>query len=232
MPINRVYLQSGEGRFARLLWFKNNKDNEMLMGFSGLSQKQPILSWTFPEFETDDEKVGSLTYNWKDAEKVEKRVDHVTIHADGTFHIKTKEREDLYIHEVKRPGAVGVDSSTFLEFIVMSDICRNYKCTAGSPRKGDMAFGIEQDHVLWLRGMFSGINYDLEDYALRLVGPENLRRGELTIRMPCRTLKGILLFRNLGPPPRTSYGTRPPGTQAFFNLKVGDKALLKTFMFR
>jgi hypothetical protein len=38
----RVYIRRNS-EYARLMWFHNNKPNEMVIGFYGLYQKQPIL---------------------------------------------------------------------------------------------------------------------------------------------------------------------------------------------
>ena len=64
MEPTRLYFQNTNNDFARILWFHNNKINEMLFGICGLTQKQPTLTLEFPEHILADNELDAIRYNF------------------------------------------------------------------------------------------------------------------------------------------------------------------------
>jgi hypothetical protein len=91
------------------MWFHNNAVNEMLMGFYGLSNKQAKLNFIFPERVVSKEELRWLNFNYFSTEEVGEVADHITCHADGTFHIKTKGGKEIYRDAMKRQEPLGAN---------------------------------------------------------------------------------------------------------------------------
>src|SRR5262245_8052847 len=123
----RAYLKTDEGKFRPLLWVLNNKPNEMLLGLFGLSSKTSTLRSAWPEQIVGKADLPSVRYRFDNAVDIGLEFDHVTCHADGRFHLKTRGNENIYTHAMQRAQPLGANTSTFLEVIVMSDIGARYQ---------------------------------------------------------------------------------------------------------
>jgi hypothetical protein len=106
--------------YARLMWFHNNEPNEMFIGFYGLYQKQPVLQGMFPERQVKSGDLKDLVFEYPQIQPINEKIDYITCHADGTFHIKTIGGKEVYRDAMKRVEPSGPDTPTFLEFIVLT----------------------------------------------------------------------------------------------------------------
>jgi hypothetical protein len=159
MEPTRFYLKTAPSRFSRLMWFRNNAKNEMLMGINGLSKKQATLDYIFPERKMSEEDLKSLRFNYSDLRKVKEDVDHITCHEDGTFHIKTIGGKEVYRDSLKRQEPLGANTPTFLDFIIISDLAANYCVTSTIPKYPHMCLSCNENEFCIIEGKFSGINY-------------------------------------------------------------------------
>ena len=104
MKPTRLYLQKSNNDFSRILWFHNNKVNEMLLGIYGLTKKQPTLTLEFPEHILANTELDAIRYNYSEAVEINKQLDHITCHCDGKFHLKTKSA----LHFAKSSDPIGL----------------------------------------------------------------------------------------------------------------------------
>ena len=101
--------------YARLMWFHNNKPNEMLIGFYGLHQKQPVLQGILPERQVTASDFKDFPLEYSEIQAMDEKIDHITCHADGTFHIKTIGGKEVYRDTMKRVEPLGPDTLTILK---------------------------------------------------------------------------------------------------------------------
>jgi hypothetical protein len=223
----RGYLLTEDNKYRRLLWVQNNKPNEMLLGIYGLARNTPILRYMWPERTLDQSELENVRYQYQDAVPVGLALDHVTCHADGRFHVKTKDGSDLYVQTMKRSEALGPDTSIFLEVVVISDLARHYTISR-RVKYPHIWFGVGPDKYLALRGMFSGVNYPVEKDMLATMAPFRGRHGGVVLTSG--TLKGIFMGHAKALAGE-ALATRPRGTMLSFKFPVtGGKWHVKTFL--
>ncbi len=174
----RVYLQSEQGVFSRLFWVRNNKANEMILGFYALDGGRATITHEFPENVQPRDAAGPLTFKYSDATPVSTPVDHFTCHGDGRFHAKIRHGPTLYAHIEKRGEAIGRLSSPFLDsdgrFRSHGALCWNPSRTQASAclvQGATPIFNGARLHFLWseLSARASGANVDGSK-------PPNIRR--------------------------------------------------------
>jgi hypothetical protein len=225
----RIYLKTPSKKFRRLFWLQNNKPNEMLLGFYSLSGKPAIMRYMWPEYLLAESELANVTYKYEKAIKVNRLIDHITCHADGRFHIKTKNKEELYIQAMQRTEALGPDTSIFLEIIVISDLAENYTVLDGNVKYPYVWFDVLPDQYIALRGMFAGVNYNVERVMIdTMLGFPGNHGG---VVVTSGTIKGVLM----GHPkslPNSARSARPGGTLLSFKFPVAEgKWHIKTFLF-
>ncbi len=226
----RIYIQSGGRSPSRFMWFHNPKPNEMLMGISGLSSPSAVLDSEFPERIVSAGEMRNLRFLYTDAKKVLKPIDHITMHPDGTFHIRTRD-EGLYIHELRRVEPVSPDTSPFLEFIVLSDRARMYASATDKPKTPNQVLTTQPDEAVQIMGVFSGSRYDLETVFAGMITGLGVKGGAPCLRLGSDTLKGLLYWQ-VQNPPEAIFSNRPRGTMLHFRYPVAaDRFLVKSFLF-
>jgi hypothetical protein len=213
------------------MWFQNNKPNEMLLGVYGLLGGQSVLRYMWPEHEIGTGDLGKTFYfNYDEMQEVNYQVDHITCHADGTFHIKTKNHKPIYTQEMKRSEPPGPNTNQFLEIIVYSDFATTYSALS-KPTKTPFGFiEVQKDLCVSLRGIFSGTNYNLENEVLGSYS--QLRASFIGGVITSGTIKSMLLAQ-----PMEISGSakqnRPKGTIVTVQFPLNkDKWRLKTFLFQ
>jgi hypothetical protein len=234
MEPTRLYLQKSNNDFSPLLWFHNNKANEMLFGIYGLIQKQPILTLEFPEYILADNELDAVRYNYKEANVVNKQLDHITCHSDGKFHLKTiNDSEDCYIHQLKSNIPLGPNVPIFFQFQIISDLVANYQLINIKPRDPYVAINLSDNQCLSMRGAFAGIDFDLKKemgQTLTAINKGNPFMQSAVI-LTSNSLQGIFFWQanNLSEDAKKG---RPRGTIASFMFStIDNKNLIKTFIF-
>lgn len=224
----RAYLKMQEGEFRPLLWAQNNKPNEMLLGIYGLSAATSILRSAWPEQVVGKSDLPTIRYDYNDAVHVGIAFDHVTCHADGRFHLKMKDNSTVYSHAMQRVQALGPDTSTFLEVFVVSDIASRY-AVSRKTKYPHIWFGISEHQYIALRGMFSGINFPVEQQMISTMSQFQRHSGGVVLTSG--TLKGVFI----GGPSTISdqaQAGRPSGTILSFKFPVdAEHWHIKTFLF-
>lgn len=230
----RLYLQKNNDSLSPLLWFHNNKANEMLFGIYGLTKKQPILTLEFPEYILEDSELDAVRYNYKDATEINKQLDHITCHCDGKFHLKTiNDSQDRYIHQLKNNMPLGPDVPIFFQFQIISDLATNYQLTNKKPEVPYIAINLSDNQCLSMRGAFAGINFDLKKEmgeTLSVINKGNPFMQSAVI-LTSNSLQGLFFWQTINLSEDAKKG-RPRGTIASFMFSTIDsKNLLKTFIF-
>ena len=234
MKPTRLYLQRSNNNFSPLLWFHNNKVNEMLFGIYGLTQKQPILTLEFPEYILADNELDAVRYNYKEANVVNKPLDHITCHSDGKFHLKTiNDSADRYIHQLKSNVPLGPNVPIFFQFQIISDLVANYQLINIKPTDPYVAINLSGDQCLSMRGAFAGINFDLKKEmgeTLTAINKGNAFMQPAVI-LESNSLQGFF-FWQAGNLSKEAQKGRPRGTIASFMFStIDNKNLIKTFIF-
>ena len=234
MNPTRLYLQKENEVLSPLLWFHNFKINEMMFGIYGLNQKQPKLTLEFPEHVLPDNELDSINYKYKDATQINKQLDHITCHKDGKFHLKTKNDDnDLFIHELKSITPLGPDVPMFLQFQILSDIADNYTIRKNSPKKPFVKINLSGSECLFLRGAFSGKNYELEKEMAQTLALLNNGKSfvQQAVTLKSNSLKGLFFWQK-GILSNEAKKSRPAGTIASFLFPIENNMnLIKTFIF-
>jgi hypothetical protein len=121
-----------------------------------------------------------------------------------------------------RPGIFA-----FLDFIVLSDRAREYRCVEPQPKQGVGLLAAPDDVVL-AHGWLSGADYDLEAEAKREVAHVPVNR--LFVRSWKVTKLVVAQWRER--PPAAAFTNRPRGTIVAFRFNSADGGhLLKAFAF-
>lgn len=235
MEPTRLYLEKSKNDFSRLLWFQNNKMNEMLLGIYGLSQKQPTLTLEFPEYVLEDHELNAVRYNYSEAIEINKQLDHITCHCDGELHLKTKnDLNDRYMHQLKSNIPLGPDVPIFLQFQIISDIASNYQLTTKTPKNPFVSIKLSDDQCLCMRGMFAGINFDIKNEMGQTLSAINKGNpyAQSAVVLTSNSLQGIFFWQIVTITEEAIRG-RPQGTIASFMFStVDNKNLIKTFIFQ
>lgn len=225
----RLYLRTDQLQYRRLAWFQNNKPNEMLVGIYGLSKKQPTLKYMWPERELESDDLGAMRYQYNDAIEVGRVVDHITCHEDGKFHIKTRNEEEIYFQKMRRTEALGPNTCTFLEMLLISDISENYLNITKHPKGPHVWVDLPDYHYISFKCMFSGANYDVErDMAENIAQSRGIFGG---VRLSSGTIKGVMIGQVQRVSESAMHG-KPHGTILSFKFPVEDDLWhIKTFLF-
>jgi hypothetical protein len=136
----------------------------MLIGFYGLNSNESSLKFVYPERIFSNNELKNLNINYSDFSKTDEKIDHITCHADGTFHIKTKDTGQVYRDVIKRTEPLGPDTSVFLEMIIITDLVKNYEKTAEIPKYPHVWTDGNDNEFFLMECVFSGSNYQLEEY--------------------------------------------------------------------
>jgi hypothetical protein len=226
-----VYIQAGNLPVCRFLWFHNWKPNEMLMGIYGLRSEQVVVKYMFPERVVTREELKGLTFNYSAMTEINKTIDHITCHSDGTFHIKTTGDEEVYTDTLKRIEPLGPDTPMFLHFIILSDVAEKYSNPTSKLKEPYTIIGTcdKQQEIIVIEGRFSGAKYELEEEMARNIFQWSPVAG--MVRLTSGTLKGVLCPQcRLWP--QEVLRDRPSGTIVLFIFPVAqDQFLIKGFAF-
>lgn len=230
-----LYLQKNNNDFSRLLWFHNYKANEMVLGICGFTKEQPTLTLEFPEYILADHELDAIRYNYSEASAVNKRLDHITCHCDGKFHLKTiNDSRDRYIHQLKSNIPLGPNVPIFLQFQIISDLASNYQLLSNPPKNPHVAIKLANDQCLSLRGAFSGIKFDLKKEIGETLAAINKGNPfmQSAVMLESNSLQGIFWWQT-NQFTDAAIKARPRGTIVSFMFStVDNKNLVKTFIFK
>jgi hypothetical protein len=217
MTTNRVYLQTEDSVLRKLIWFRQHRENEMLMGWYGLKEKNANLTHVFPkQIHNNDERI-QTKFKYADAAKpVKCRIDHLSCHADGTIHLKKLATESKYIEREKHFQKIDENTHVFLAFVLLSDSPNKYTSEDGPAKNASVTISTKSNQIVQIRGMFSGVNFPLEqkvdETIMALEGRTAIFRK--TFMFPSKTIKGIIWWYFENPPPEAL--NRPQGTIVSF----------------
>ena len=102
-PRTDVYLDRGNGDLARIASFKEYKEYEMVLGFSGISSANPTLAHQYDDSVVTKEEMSQLRTNYADAKATNLVIDHFTVHCEkagcstGEFHLRVDYLQSQFI---------------------------------------------------------------------------------------------------------------------------------------
>jgi hypothetical protein len=227
----RLYLKSVLDQFyLKCAWFHNNKINEMLIGFYGLNSNEASLKFVYPEKVFSNEELRTLTFTYPDFIEADEKVDHITVHADGTFHIKVKNPSQLYRDTMKRTVPLGANTSVFLEMMIITDLTKKYKKIANPLKYPHIWIDSNENEFFIIECVFSGAHYSLEPFILsRLTTTKRYN-------VPCLHLNSSTIRGYICPVkkriPLELLKNRPDGTIILFKFPTMDNRYrIKGFIF-
>jgi|SRR5215212_6996011 len=171
----------------------------------------------------------ALPFKYIDIEHMNEKIDHITCHADGTFHIKTIGGEEVYRDTTKRVQPLGPDTPTFLEFIILTQMSDKYKMTATQSQYPHIFWDHLDDHIFVIEGRFSGANYkELEKEVAGRLGQIGVTVSP-GFSLNTSTLRGLLFVQAIKMS-RDALTNRPDGTIIIFKFPISaDKFMIKGF---
>lgn len=229
----RLYFQKGPDAFAPFLGFEEINSSELLFGVYGLDRKAPSLTVRFSDREVTDEELLDLQWEYKAARQMRAPADHFTCHQDGTFHLKAhRSVQPLYSDRLRRAEPLDPKTSRFLDFLVLSDRVEEYRCVVRHPKRPAIRIVAEPRAVVFIRGRFSGLEYNLEKEAEQETA--RIRGAPHTVlahTVSWSTMKAVLMIQKQYPPSEV-FQNRPRGTLVLFRFNVSEhRHLIKAFGF-
>jgi len=224
----RIYIRSDEKRFRRLAWFAHNKSNELLIGAYGLSGGPATLIGMWPKRELASLELESVNYKWSELDEVGTIFDHITCHADGRFHVKTKGGPLAYTDTMKWGEPFGPDSSLFLEFTLVGDLTEKYALIRGSTKLPNFSIETQPSEYAEVRGMLSGVNFPLEAQMVAVASKFKGFNEVGVIRSETLKLAFTAGAKQLPPAAKDN---RPRGTLLSFKFRLPeDRWQIKSFI--
>lgn len=228
----RFYLKTGD-KFRKLFWFNQTKPNEMRMNVNGLKKPNGFLSYKFKEVKCRISELSNLHYSWKEKINVGEHIDHISCHESGEIHLVTKNGKDHYIQSAKHYTLLGPDAPVFFEFIAITDLVKNYPALNNIPKKPYLSLEVLPTQSLYIRGFFSGKNFDILSHVANILVPMQNSLGHIipTLSFSSGSFNGIIF----GVPQQLSLdalNSKLEGT--IFSFKINtekDHCVLKTMMF-
>lgn len=187
-----LYMRTGADRFARLLSFKRTRRDELLVVPYGLDGPSPMLDLIWEETVVASDNLDRLRYRVTDATAVAKEADHFTCHLDGTFHLKTKDETDLYIQRTQTAEPLGVQTKTFLNFILISDTALLYRSFPEVIEDPCMVCQMEPDSFIYLRGAFAGLSYPHDKLVVDTLSPADGLKSVKGVEFNLNPLRGLI----------------------------------------
>lgn len=225
----QIYLKTSTSQFLRFLWFHGYKPNEMMLRINGLSSKIPVLNSISSDRIVTNDDLRALRFNYADATIINEKIDHISCHADGTFHIKTRGEKQVYRDTVRRQEPLGIKTKTFLDFIIMSDRARKYTNGISNPHSPYFQLPCDENDFYIIWGKFSGARHPVESELANEIFPSG--GYGMFFRLNGKYLKGVLfpLKMRIGD---AMFRNRPAGTLLILRFPRQDnKYLLKGFSF-
>lgn len=186
----KIYMQTPEGAFRPLMWFRSHKQDEIFWAPYGVSSKECMLRGWFPDEFVARDDANQQRYYFRNYIPINEPVDHFSSHMDGSFFLKGKHRPPIYSHTLRMREKLGADSPVFLEFIMNTEVATKYRSETPPRSAGSIAIRAENGAGIEIHGAIAGLKYDIEGFmkdGLRLprsTGPifsiGNFRAGLVT----------------------------------------------------
>jgi hypothetical protein len=228
------YLKKGSTSYSKLLMFHNYSANQMIIEIYGLDGSKATMTHAFPDKIVKKEELSAVDFRWSDALEINRPIEHVTCHKDGTFHIKTTNDADLYVERMKHPTPIGPNVDPFLDVKLVSELCERHQPVQLPLKEPNTWVSVPENHALCMEGAFAGVRYDLEgEFTATILH----RSGANTLitpifRLLSGTIKGVFHYYTSAIPAE-SYRNKPQGTLISFKFPVDDKyCAIKAFFFR
>jgi len=228
------YLKKGSNSYSKFLMFHNYSANQMIIEIYGLDGNKAKMTYVFSEKILKKEELSTVDFRWPDALEINKPIEHITFHKDGTFHIKTTNEADLYVERMKHPTPIGPNVDAFLEVKLISELCERYQPVQLPLEEPNAWVSVPENHALCMEGAFAGVRYDLEG---ELAATIRHRSGANTLitpifRLISGTIKGVFHYYTSAIPPE-SYRSKPEGAFISFKFPVDEgNCAIKAFFFR
>jgi len=214
--------------------FHNYSANQMLMEIYGLHGQKAVMTYVFPEKIVKEEELSAVDFLWPDAIEINKPIEHITCHKDGTFHIKTKSRKDLYVERMSHTRPIGPDVDAFLTFKILSEIAVRYQTVPLPLEEPNAWFSVPDNDALVMEGAFAGSKYNLEQEFGSTILHRSGKSGVAVpvVRLMSGTIKGLFHCYTT-PIPDKSYRNKPEGTFISFKFPVDNVSYaIKGFFFK
>jgi hypothetical protein len=179
-PHFRVLIETPDGKLRPLLWFDSHKENELVWAPYGLSRKQSVLTYEWPEQNVPRNTKEEYRYYFRERMRRDLPLNHITSHLDGTFHVKSTHEPPIYIHRMRRTEPLGPQTNVFLECIVVSDVGMDYRADSRKLKLGSVSLPVPLGSGLRIHMAFSGRDFPLESAFKHEPKYEKLRR-EVTV---------------------------------------------------
>jgi hypothetical protein len=230
LEATRFYLQSEGGQFSAFMWMRNARPNELLLGFYGISHKNPSLTFMFPDRIVPVGSPARVHYQYSEASLLNVPFDHISCHQDGRFHIKRSGAGagNLYSHVMKRDMPITPEISTFLEMEIITDFTQRYVSQTTKPKHPHVVLAPPPEGLIVLEAWFSGAQYDLVDAAAILQERGEEVKAAVVLNSP--SVKGLVWIKEQGLIADDTAESKPKGTFVSCKLPVEGGLLFKTFV--
>lgn len=231
-PKHDIYIKNGS-HYAKIAWFHEYKDFEIMIGFYGFTGSDPALAYEYPDRIVSSEEMGGLKIaHGANITPNEIPQSHFTFHRDqehrpGEFHLKYNKETK---HKVKLKYEINENIPIFLDFFLITDVIGRYVNSETKPDEMDLVFEIEQQTSISLRGQYCGTNYDLQSAKKEEISALGIPNIEL-IGLCDRKLQ-VYFQPQTFPFNEEILANKIPGTFFVIRFPISESNfLLKTFVF-
>jgi len=234
-PRTDLFVDRGNGDLAKIASFREYREYEMVLGFSGISSDNASLAYQYDDRVVTKEGMKQFRTPYADAKATNLPVDHFTVHCEkgkfktGEFHLRV-DYASKPVHKVSIPPPLNKLSPKFLDFVILTDVISKYATSNDKPDSADVIFDARPEAIVTLRVRFSGVDFDLEG----IIAAEEFLLGKQmvgAVMLPGKTLKGGITveIKSLSP---EVFANRPTGTFVVMRFPNDDDSfLVKTFVF-
>lgn len=165
-PKNNILIDRGSGSIAKLAWFHESKNCELIFGIYGLTGSEPLFAMEYENRPATKQEMLNLKIPHREAKAKDRLpADHFTLHNKKgnklpEFHLRYGPKP---VHQIKlSKGSISPDSPVIFDFFILSDVTSLYKNCDEQPDNTDCFFVANPDSMLSIRGRVTGINCDIE----------------------------------------------------------------------
>ncbi len=234
-PRTDLFIDRGNGDLAKIASFREYREYEMVLRFSGMSSDNASLAYQYEDRVITQEGMNQFRTSYAEAKATNLSVDHFTVHCErgkfktGEFHLRV-DYGSKPVHKVPIPPPLNELSPKFLDFVILTDVISKYATSNDKPDSADIIFDAGPKDIVTLRVRFSGVDFDLEG----IIAAEEFLLGKQivgAVMLPGKTLKGGITveIKTLS---AEVLAKRPTGTFVVMRFPSDDNSfLVKTFVF-
>jgi hypothetical protein len=225
----RFYIQNANGyaRFWRIQETKTSRDPFALtINIHGLNAIDATLIGRWPPRSYSNARLaGGIELPYLEMERLAYPAKHLTLHPDGTFHLRLADGHDPpyldRLRKVSPPGPLTAASARSLQFHVLSDRAERYRVVDARPKEPACVLPAREGEVVLMTTWASGADYDLESEVRREVGHLPVVK-DIMVATWDSTKVAFVQWRER--PPSAAFASRHDGTMVSFrtNQRDGD----------